>query len=95
MSLALKRYLVELRADYKPVGLYLHAYEQEDEAGRDAGTLWHRDPTRALRFSSRSKAESFIFDHVHDDAVASAVAASELVRGPHHVSDDEVDDLIA
>ena len=93
MSLDPVRYVVELRTGGRPVGFYLHAFEREDEAGRDAGTLWHRDVTRALRFSTRAKADAFIFDEVAEDAVASPIAASELVRGPHPVSDDEVDDL--
>ena len=95
MSLASTRYVIELRSNHRPVGLYLHAFEHEDEAGSDAGTLWHRDVARALRFSSRSKADAYIFDQVDDDAVASPIAASELVRGPHQVSEDEVDDLAA
>lgn len=95
MSAVPTRYVVELRSDGKPVGFYLHAFEREDEAGRDAGTCWHRDVTRALRFSTRRGADAFIRDEVQEDAVATPVAAADLVRGPHHLSEDEVDDLAA
>ncbi len=96
MSLAATRYVIELRSDHRPVGLYLHAFEQEDEAGRDAGTAWHRDVTRALRFTDKRRADAYIRDEIDVcDAVAVPIPTSELVRGPHHVSDDEVDDLAA
>ena len=96
MNLHLTRYVIELRSDHKPVGLYLHAFEQDDEAGSDAGTAWHRDVTRALRFSDKRAADAYIRDQIDVcDAVASPIAASDLVRGPHHVVEDEVDDLVA
>ena len=89
MSIAPTLWLVELRDSYKPVGLYLHAFE--DDRRRDAGSRWLADPIGALRFKSKAAADTFIFDHVHEDAVAAPFAPAELVAGPDHISEVEIE----
>ena len=95
MSVVPTRYVIELRNGSRPVGLYLHVYDAAlgDDVDAESGTSWSRDPTLALRFSRKSAADAYIRDHVDLDAVSIPVRADELVRGPNHVSDDEVDDL--
>ena len=84
MSIVPTRWLIELRASQRPVGLYLHVHE--DDAANGAET-WCSEVTRALRFTTKSAADEFIRGCAGFDAVAAPFAAEELVRRPDQISE--------
>lgn len=92
MTAGSTRWLIELGAASAPTGYFMHVFDDGEE---DAGHLWSKDQTRAVRFSSKGDAERFGFNHLDCAFTARPRPAHELVADADHVSEDEVDDDLA